>query len=266
MLYQGNNNLYVDPKQVGLAYEEVIFESQGLKLHGWYFTQTTLKPSKGVILFFHGNAQNRSSHFLALRYLLEKGYDYFIFDYRGYADSEGKASPENTVKDGLAALDVVTKRNPTLPVSFFGQSLGGAVAMRTLVEYKRVHGMFPDSVKLLVLDSTFLSYQKAAASILSKHAITFLFQPLSFLISDTWAPVKVCDEFPRIPVLIFHGDQDQLFKETLGEEVYEAFRGPKRFVHVIGGHHTSALYEQTDDYRNTMYLELERYLRSPDYL
>jgi fermentation-respiration switch protein FrsA (DUF1100 family) len=229
LLYAPDNGLYVDPKQLGLTFDEVIFPVEGSKLHGWYFTQTAFAKPRGMVLFFHGNGQNRSSHFLALKWLLEKGYDYFIFDYRGYGDSEGSPSPENTVHDGIAAMQYMLHRNPNMPLAIFGQSLGGAVAMRSVVEFKAEQGSFPDQLKMFVLDSTFLSYRKAAASILSNHVITFLFQPLSLLVSDAWAPISVKDQFPRIPVAVLHGTDDQLINEDLGKEVFDAFQGPKEF-------------------------------------
>jgi len=263
LLYAPNNALYADPKQVQMAYEEVIFQSEDSKLHGWYFSQTAFAKPRGMVLFFHGNGQNRSSHFLALRWLIEKGYDYFIFDYRGYADSEGKATAEHTVKDGVAALDYLLKRNPELPLGIFAQSLGGAVAMRSVVEYKKEYGNFPDPLKVMILDSTFLSYRRAAAGVLSKHAITFLFQPFSLLVSDEWAPISVKDQFPRIPVAVLHGTNDQLIDEDLGKEVFDAFQGPKEFKEVTGGTHISAMFEASDEYRDFVWLKLEKYMVEP---
>jgi fermentation-respiration switch protein FrsA (DUF1100 family) len=260
LLYAPNNALYVDPKQVQLAYEEIIFKSEESKLHGWYFTQTAFAKPRGVILFFHGNGQNRSSHFLALKWVLEKGYDYFIFDYRGYGDSEGEATAEHTVKDGVAALHYVINRNPALPLAVFGQSLGGAVAMRSVVEFKKEEGSFPDQLKMMILDSTFLSYQRAAASVLSKHVLTFLFQPFALLVSDQWSPSRVKEDLPRVPVAVLHGTDDQMIDEKLGTDVFDAFQGPKTFKEVKGGHHISALYDESGEYRDFVWLQLEKFM------
>ena len=260
LLYVPDNFLYLDPKQIQMNFEEVIFKSEGSSLHGWYFTQTGFPNPKGMILFFHGNGQNRSSHFSALRWVLEKGYDYFIFDYRGYADSEGEATPEHTVRDGVSALQYLLKRNPKLPLAVLGQSLGGAVAIRSLVEFKTEIGNFPDHLRLLILDSTFLSYRRAAASILSKHALTFLFQPLALLISDEWSPMRVKNEMPRIPTLVIHGTHDQIIDEKLGFEVYDAFQGPKFFKQVQGGRHISAFYENSSQYRDWVGFYMAKYV------
>ena len=83
---------------------------------------------------------------------------------------------------------------------------------------------------------------------------------------DEWSPASVSDELPRIPVLVLHGDRDGLIKETLGQEVYETFQGPKRFQEVVGGRHGSAFYEPSDCYRNLMYEQLERYVGRANYL
>ena len=55
---------------MGLKPEEVYFENtEHQKLHAWWFSAVNLKPveqTKGTIVFFHGNAQNLTSHFMAL--------------------------------------------------------------------------------------------------------------------------------------------------------------------------------------------------------
>jgi pimeloyl-ACP methyl ester carboxylesterase len=246
LLYQPTGVEYASPKQYGLNYEEVALPS---KVHGWYINQSVLPKPKGVIVFFHGNAQNRSSHFLTLAFMPAQGFDYFIFDYRGYADSVGDPSPESTSEDGREVVNYIAHRTPDgIPIIIFGQSLGGAIALRTLETLKPL----PKNLKLVVLDATFMSYRSAAASVLSNHWITYLLQPLSILVSDSDAPKQAMDTLPQYPLFEMHGTKDQVINEDLGEKLFKAYPGPKTWVAVPEATHGEDLYLNKGEYRKTL--------------
>jgi uncharacterized protein len=245
-LYQPTGVKYADPKQVGLNYEEVELPS---KVHGWYIKQSAFPKPKAVIVFFHGNAQNRSSHFLTLAFMPPLGFEYFIFDYRGYADSMGDASPESTSEDGREAINYIAHRTPTdTPIIIFGQSLGGAVALRTLETLKPL----PANLKLVILDATFMSYRSAAASVLSHHWFTYIFQPLSIFVSDSDAPKQAMDTLPQLPLLEMHGTSDQVIDESLGQKLFEAYPGPKKWAPVSDATHGEDLYKNKGEYRKVL--------------
>jgi len=255
MLYAPTNDLYASPKAMGLVFDEVKLTSDSHSLYGWRFRETRFKKPKGWILFFHGNGQNRSSHFLSLVWMLDRGYDYFIFDYQGYGESDGKPSPEGTVDDGIAALNwfFETAKEPRyqgVPMIVFAQSLGGAVALRSLEEYTAKTSRPIPALRWVVLDSSFLSYQRATASVLSKHWITFLFQPLSaLLVSDAEAPKHDLDRLPKTNYLVMHGNEDQIIDFSLGKELFAALPKPKAWIEIDGGHHTDGLSAHGGRYR-----------------
>ena len=132
LLYQPDRILYLDPKSLNLAPKEIFLESEpGVRLFAWYF-ETRQPNSKGTIIRFHGNAQNMSSHYLSLTWLIEKGYNLFTFDYRGYGRSEGEPDQEGTYKDALAALNLaweLHKKQSGEKFIVYGQSLDGRRAM-----------------------------------------------------------------------------------------------------------------------------------------
>lgn len=217
------------------APQEVLFYNKsGVALTGWYF-KSGPRP-KGQILFFHGNSQNMTTHFATLHWVIEKGYDLFIFDYQGYGKSAGKPSPKGTLLDGEAALRWLYEKNPKVPIIVFGQSLGGAIAMRTVIEVR--HQNPPIPIAAVVVDSTFLSYKSAAASVLSHHWQTWLFQPFAYLLmSDHYAPKSRVKEIAPTPLLIFHGDQDKVISYNRGQKIYKKAGEPKTFITTPGGRH-----------------------------
>src|SRR5436853_264545 len=82
---------------------------------------------------------------------------------------------------GVAALKLIQSKNHDYPLVIFGQSLGGAIALRAYEDTKKD---LPQ-VKLVIADSTFSSYKAAARSILRNHWFTWILQPITyFVLSD----------------------------------------------------------------------------------
>lgn len=263
LLYYPTHVIHFPPEKLGLAPEEVWFPSEdGTRIHGWYFSSQAGKdPSvapRGLIVFFHGNAENLSSHYASLIWVLEKGYDFLIFDYRGYGRSEGSPSPRGTVMDGAAALGWAHYRLKdrgwkSTPLVVFAQSLGGAVGMRSVIESK---GRVP--VRMVIVDSTFPSYREAGRKLLARSPITWLLQPLAcVLLSDKFAPGERISEIAPIPLIVIHGDQDRSVDYSLGQEVYQLAAEPKEFWPVPGGRHIEALWLKGGEYRKRILERLE---------
>ncbi len=253
LLYYPTRSLHFDPARLELKPEEVYFPSKnGNKLFGWYFSQP--KP-KGLIILFHGNAENLSSHYLSVVWLLKHGYNLFVFSYQGYGRSEGSPNPRNTVEDGIAALEWAKQKN--LPVAVIAQSLGGAIAMRSLVE-------MPDRtfVKYFVVDSSFLSYRAMARRVMSRSLLTWPLQWLGWLVmSDTWAPQDRVSEISPIPMLVIHGENDPVVEFEMGEEIFAHSKEPKEFWKIPRGGHTDIFTIQPESYKKDFLQRLEKYLR-----
>ena len=61
MFFYPQKQLIRTPKDVGINYEDVNFKSRdGMALHGWYLPAE--EKAWGTVLFFHGNAENISTH------------------------------------------------------------------------------------------------------------------------------------------------------------------------------------------------------------
>ena len=128
-IFRPDRELSGDPSAVGLAFDDVRFTAaDGVMLHGWFVPGA----DGATLVLMHGNAGNISGR---LRRLAELhgalGMNVFIFDYRGYGLSEGRASEKGTYLDAEAALDYVVSRGDVDPdrIVLFGHSLGTAVAV-----------------------------------------------------------------------------------------------------------------------------------------
>lgn len=234
LFYYPDRYLHVDLKKVDPAPEDVNFEVAGEKINGWYFRHASKEKTKAVILFYHGNGQNVSAQFAFLHWILKYPYDFLIFDYEGYGKSTGTPSPEHTARDGAAALDWLHKRNPKLPIIVFGQSLGGAVAMRNVIDLKDKYPL-----RLLILDSTFPSYRSIARKKMAEAWFLWPLQWLGYLVmSDGYAARGEIGKISPLPMVVIHGDADQVVPYSCGEEIFAEAGQPKEFWKIDGGLHT----------------------------
>jgi fermentation-respiration switch protein FrsA (DUF1100 family) len=260
LLYYPTDKNYFKPEQVKLTYEDVSFvDSMGHKIHAWWFPAVTTDEKgepqdvKGTFVYCHGNAENLTSHFIALSWLPKMGYNYLIFDYPGYGESEGKPTPESTVRAAMAAIHWVSDNKDKSPLWIYGQSLGGAVAMRAALELR---GIVP--IKVVIADGTFYSYEEIARMKLAQSWITWLFQPLAYaVLSDRWAPTEIKDLAP-IPLIVMHGEQDPVIPFRSGQKVYDRANNPKSFIDVPDGHHGDLFWVDDGKYRQSLLDEVAR--------
>ena len=77
--YQPSKKFFYEPKKFGLNYDDVYFKSRdGTSLHGWFFPAPEDKEEKGIVIQFHGNAENITTHFLSLAWITKNTYSLFI--------------------------------------------------------------------------------------------------------------------------------------------------------------------------------------------
>ena len=209
------------PREWGLAYEDIYFATEdGLRLNGWWIPGT---GSPVTLLWFHGNGGNISHRLESIKLRRDQlGSNMFIFDYREYGRSEGQVSEQGTYRDGSAAVRYLRSRAGLDPakIVFFGESLGSAVAVEMAVR----HGC-----AALILESAFLSIPEMA-----KASFPFLpVGPLLWTKYDTLSKIgKV-----RVPVLIVHGESDEIVPFWHGRRLFEAAPEPKEFYPIKGASH-----------------------------
>lgn len=246
LLYYPTQGQHFDPGRIPLKYEDIFITGKdGKKIHAWYFP--AVGPNKGTFLYFHGNGENLTSHFIGLFWLPAKGYSYMIFDYPGYDKSEGEATPESTVEAGKAALRWLTKNKNTGPLFIYGQSLGGNIALRVALDMKQ-----EVPIKAVIVDGTFASYQGVGRAVLAKNWLTWLLQPLPYLVlSDKYAPNNLQD-LPPIPLLVIHGELDPVIPVNEGKKLFAKASEPKQLWLLPEGHHGDSFFTEKARYREKL--------------
>jgi fermentation-respiration switch protein FrsA (DUF1100 family) len=215
LLYFPARRIAQTPAAAGLAFHDVGIQTEdGIRLHGWWVSART--PSCGHLLLCHGNAGNVGDRVPHARLLSAAGFDVLLFDYRGYGRSAGRPSEEGLRRDARAARSVLLRRPGVDPgrVFYLGESLGGAVALALALESPPAG---------LVLQAAFTSVRDMGR----RH---YPFVPAA-LIPDAYPSLRLIRGL-RAPLLVLHGERDEIVPPLHGQELFEAAPGPKR-IHVF---------------------------------
>jgi hypothetical protein len=221
----------VTPGGLGLKHEDVELRAEdGVRLHAWYLP---VKDSRLTLLVCHGNAGN-ISHRLDRALLLQSRLQAasLLFDYRGYGRSEGSPDEEGTYRDARAAYRwLVAKGVEPRRIVIFGESLGSAVALQLALEVE---------ARALVLESPFASIPDMARAV-------YPFLPLWPFVKTRYDNVGKVGRL-RMPLLVLHGDRDDVVPFTQGRRLFDAAPEPKRFFAIPGASHNDTYLVGGDAY------------------
>ncbi len=228
------------PASWGFKYEDVNFRSEdGTRLHGW-FMPARGKSAKATIVFSHGNAGSLGHHLGFVMWMVEAGYNVFMYDYRGFGKSGGNVDRRGMVNDVKAAFDYVTTRPGVDPANLvsYGHSLGGAKSVTALAEKQQ------PGLKAIVIDGAFASYQAMARVIGGQLGAN--------LITDEFSPKDFIAKITRTPVLVIHGDRDEVVPFAQGKILFDLANEPKTLFEVKEGHHGDSLARDNGAYRKRL--------------
>lgn len=221
-----------------LAQDAKFTAADGTNLHGWYVAH---EQAKGHALLLHGNAGNVTLLAETLRTLNRRHkLAVLALDYRGFGKSEGKPSEQGLYQDARAARRWLADKEhiAETDVILMGVSLGGAVAVELAAH---------DGARGLVLANTFTSLPAAA-----QKKTPWL--PMSLVLSTRMDSLSKIKDYHG-PLLISHGEADEVVPYSHGQELYAAAPGPKKLINVAGGKHNDP---QPEEYR----LALDEFLEN----
>lgn len=245
-VYYPERALTADPGSIGLPFENVLLETEdGLKLSGWFIPK---EDSRGVLLFCHGNAGNMGHRLDSIRIFHQLGLEVFIFDYRGYGESEGKPTEKGTYEDAEAAWRyLVDKRNVDPDkIVVFGRSLGGGVASWLASKY---------APGMLILESTFTSFPDIAT-------IRYPFMPVRLMSRFKYNTAEHLNKV-NCPVLIIHSRGDEIMPFIHGQRLFETAPEPKKFLEITGTHNEGFI-TSGPQYEDGLIIFIHEYLEAGD--
>lgn len=173
-------------------------------------------PGMPTLLWSHGNAEDIGYLHERFRDFHARGYGILGYDYPGYGISEGKPDEDGCFDACETAWRHLTEKLgvPTDQIIIYGQSVGSG-------------------------PSVWLASRKPCAGLMLVTPFVSAFRAV------TRVPIFPGDRFNNInriesiktPLLVVHGDQDQVIGQWHGERLHELHPGPKQFVGIEGAGH-----------------------------
>jgi len=199
--------------------ERELEAGDGATLVAWY---GRAEPGQPTLLYFHGNAGNLASRSERVRKYVERGIGIFILSYRGYGGSTGSPSERANVADAKVAYEALIKDGVAPEdIILYGESLGSGVAVQLAAE---------KPVGALILDAPFTSIVDVAAK-------AYPYLPVRGFIFDRYDTVGHLNKV-KAPLLVLHGEEDEVIPVAMGRAVYSAAKGLKEIVTFPGAGHS----------------------------
>ena len=213
---------------------------------------------KGVILS-HGFNGNKESQFTFSKFLLDSGYSTLGFDYSGHGESEGNLADTTLtrwVDDLNAAIDFMQKH--CNDIALLGFSFGG---MSSLVCSKRSRATIaiapPSNFRKLAVHFIKTGLVKRFEKFIDFEGLNIKH---TFIADSARLDIKKIMKKISCPILIIHGNEDDIVPLSQSEEIIEHINEPKRLVVMNGFGHGSANEAQMGIIRKEIIAWFEKYL------
>lgn len=226
---------------IGKGVEAALVEvarSDGRRLPAYDARPAGAAAGGPVVLFLHGNAGNIAERGPLLGFFVRgTGLRTLMVEYSGFGGAGGSPTETAAVEDGVAAFDhLVAAGVPASRIVLYGESIGGAVALAVAARRK------PAGV---VVQSSF-------SSLSSMTLRVYPWIPLASLLSyGNFRSVDRIREFDA-PVLVVHGEEDDLVPPAEGRALAEAAGKRGEFLSVPAAGHNDLVDTGGEAYLRTV--------------
>jgi dipeptidyl aminopeptidase/acylaminoacyl peptidase len=247
-----------DPSFLGLAFEEVSVPSAGMELPAWWIPARDGAPGPAVLLI-HGWESARDRTLPNAQVLHAAGFHVLTLDVRGHGANPPEELPLTAGEfgaDALAGVQALLGRPDVTSVAILGHSMGGIGALLAAAAEPRVGAVVAASAPADPYRLTRQTFRLAHLPLPGPFAwplawlTTHVFlEPRGHTVRSVSASRAV--EVYRGPILLIHGDQDQVVPVGHLARLEKAARraragdpdaGPVDVLVIPGGQH-SWLYE-----------------------
>ena len=208
MYHPDENNYFGDKLEVEI--EKVnIKTSDDINLLGWFHNKNLEKYK--TIIYFHGNAGKLENRIYKLNHFEDLNVNFLIIAWRGFSGNEGKPSENNLYTDGISGIEWLKKKGVTeKDIIIYGESLGTGIATE-IAQNKNFAG--------LILETPFTSMVEAAKNF-------YPYIPVGLLLKDKYKNQEKIKNI-NIPVLVMHGEADQIVPFWMGKKIFDLANNPK---------------------------------------
>lgn len=201
------------PEALGLTgVERVLLDTaDGERVVLWFAPPAEGRP---VVLFLHGNAGAMADRADRLAFYQGRGLGAAFLSWRGYGGSTGRPQEAGLLADASAALAFLRDRGIAPGrVALVGESLGTGIAVQLAAQ---------DPVGAVVLEAPFTAAVDIAAR-------AYPWVPVRWLMRDRYLSRDHIGRV-RAPLLILHGETDQVVPFAMGRALHDLANPPKTFL------------------------------------
>jgi uncharacterized protein len=200
------------------------FEEHFIKTAGGETLSTLLfkspTPSKGFILYFHGNAGNLQRWGKYAIDFTKLGYDILMIDYRGYGKSTGRPSENDFYADAQVVMDWARANITFTRLIIYGRSLGTGVASQLAIK---------NTPYLLILETPFDELKGVINTPI--RPLLSIFPSRYNFPNNEYIPKMQCRK------VIFHGTLDWVVPLSSALKLKPLLSPEDRFFIIEGGGH-----------------------------
>lgn len=176
--------------------------------------------SRGLIFYLHGNAGCLDSWANCSEVYTRNNYDFFMLDYRGYGKSQGKISSEKQLLNDIQLVyDSLKTLYSENKIVIIGYSIGTGPA---------AYLASTNNPRLLILQAPYFNIPDLAQEYFK---IIPAFMVRYKLKTNEFIPKVKC------PVIIFHGDEDEVIYTGSSYKLKELFKKEDRLIILKGQKH-----------------------------
>jgi fermentation-respiration switch protein FrsA (DUF1100 family) len=176
--------------------------------------QSPASGDRPTILFLHGNAGEIADRADRLAFYQSRGFGTAFLSWRGYGGSSGRPTETGLLTDAKTAYDHLRRQGlPPDRIVLVGESLGTGPAVLTAAA---------NPVGAVILEAPY-----SAAVDIARRA--YPWAPVGLLMKDQY---RSRDHIAAInaPLLILHGEADQVIPQGFGQRLFDLAREPKTFL------------------------------------
>ena len=209
LLYHPTENNY-DGDRLTVNIEKVkIVTEDNIDLLAWYHNKDINKFK--TILYLHGNAGSLENRIHKINHFEDMNINFLLLSWRGFSGNKGEPTEQGLYQDARSAVKWLIKQGVFEEnIIIYGESLGTGVTTE-IAQNRNFAG--------IILESPFTSMVAAGKS---KYPIF----PIRLLLKDRYESDKKIKNI-KSPVLIMHGEQDNIVPFWMGEKMFELANEPK---------------------------------------
>lgn len=249
---------------LGAPYERVKLRTRDdVPLSAWFVPHP---HPRGIAVLSHGYASCRETMFPYLKMLRDAGFSALLYDFRahGWSGGKGISFGLNEREDLRAAIEAAVERGRGLPLVLVGESMGAAVSLMVAADDPRVRAVLADCPFARLDDPIACRLKTIFGDALGERLHLPTRDRGAQLIGappETIAPEESVARIVPRPLMVVHGEADQLIPVSHAHRLQRAAGGALRLWTVPKAVHARSVHTQPEEYARRVQAFLEDVLR-----